>query len=215
MSIRFLLLILALLSLNVQAQADLADLDQRDGLLYEPSSETLYTGPVHGQGNLEGQVEAGLRVGTWVWRYVSGAPEFQVEYDEAGQRVRSEGWHENGQQERVMTFQNGRPDGVMRHWDEHGTLRQEHTYRAGQDHGDHRIWDHTGALLYSAAYADGALNGPAVWRYPDGSKRWETHYTAGVRTGTWRQYDPEGGLQMETEWADGTLVRRHNPHAGH
>ncbi len=212
-----LLLILSgslLLNQAVNAQIRLNDLELRDQLLYEPGSDTPYTGPVTDNGTTVGQVEAGKRMGEWVWYSPQGDREFMVVYED-GVRIRSMGWHPNGQRETEWTFKNGQPDGTMRSWDRHGTLRQERVMVAGLLQGSYQIWDHHGNLLYSATYTNGELDGPATWWHTNGNKRWETHYAAGEKTGTWEQRDTDGSLRMRTEWENGILVSRHNPHANH
>ncbi|HMB92648.1 MAG TPA: toxin-antitoxin system YwqK family antitoxin [Rhodothermales bacterium] len=203
------------LAAGVQAQVAQADLEQREGLWYDKDSETPYTGLVAEPDRMEGRMEAGKRVGEWVWYYPSGQREFLMVYDDEGQRVRAEGWHPNGNKDSERRFKDGQVDGVMRHWDHNGVLRQEHHFKAGQPHGKDTLWDHNGALLYTATYVEGKLDGPAIWWYTDGQKRWETLYAMGERTGTWAQYAPDGDLLMQSEWKDGSLVSRHNPHGNH
>lgn len=209
------LLLLALVATPALAQPVHPDsLEMRDGRYYAPGSATPYTGALEDPGRMVGQVEDGLRVGTWKGWYPDGQLNWAFEHD-AGQLVKRTIWHANGAKRMEGRYVAGKPDGVHPRWDAGGQKVSEETYREGALHGPRRVWDADGHLLQEAQYKDGQLDGPATWYYASGAKRWETHYAAGQRTGTWTQWTAKGELFMQTEWADGKLVKRHNPHRDH
>jgi antitoxin component YwqK of YwqJK toxin-antitoxin module len=161
-----------------------------------------------------GQVEEGMRVGTWRGWHRNGQPSFVFEHENGAIRHRTI-WHPNGAKRMEGSYIDGQPDGIHVHWDDGEQKVSEETYRAGKLDGVRRLWGPDGALLQTATYKDGQLDGPTVWFFADGSKRWETHYAAGKRAGVWTQWTNAGEVFMQSEWETGALVNRTNPHSGH
>lgn len=201
--------------LAAQEAAQMNELERReDRLYYKKGSTTPFTGSVeHKAERMTGQVEEGKQVGTWIWRYETGAVRFQAEYED-NLELRSGMWYANGNKRSERTMKNGRMDGVATSWDEAGNVLERVTFKEGQRHGAYELHDQQGHLLYTANYAAGQLHGAATWWYDEGRKRWETHYEAGKRTGTWSQWSPEGRMVAQSEWANDTLVRRMDPRHG-
>ncbi|MBO6575060.1 MAG: hypothetical protein JJ896_06585 [Rhodothermales bacterium] len=124
-------------------------------------------------------------------------------------------YHPDGAVSSRSAYVEGLRHGLDRDWDRNGHLRGERMWANDRRHGTDRVFDHNGKLLLETTWVDGAREGAVVWFYPEGGKRYETAFAHGKRHGIWRQFAADGSLSMETEWDMGTLVRRHNPHAGH
>ncbi|MFT5514883.1 MAG: antitoxin component YwqK of YwqJK toxin-antitoxin module [Rhodothermales bacterium] len=213
-TITLLVACLVLLAPAVTAQIALDDLMARDGLLHEAGATQAFTGAVETPGRLSGQVEQGLRHGTWTWYFPSGDRDYEIVYLD-GKQSRRKGWHDGGSVKNRVDFMDGKPHGVAEVWDRNGILRNRVSYALGFRDGEDRLYDHTGALLLSVEYAQNVKHGAAVWWYADGTVRWRTAFESGQRTGTWAQYGTDGSLSMESTWEEGRLVSRNNPHAGH
>ena len=213
--ILILILMLAMAATPALAQTVPPDsLEQREGLYYEKSSDTPYSGTVEDPGQMTGQVEDGLRVGQWKGWHENGQQAWVSEYE--GGRTRYHAmWYVNGQMRFEGNYGEDGPDGLHVSWREDGQKVSERFYRQGKPEGKRQVWAPGGHLLLVAHYQDGQRHGPSIWYFANGQKRWETHYDADQRTGTWTQWTSKGELFMRSEWKDGMLVSRHNPHEGH
>ncbi len=196
-------------------QVNMSSLDMRDGLLYLADTSTPYSGEVEDQGRSIGNVNEGKREGEWRWVFENGETERLMKF-EAGVLQWRGGWHENGQEESSLAYQNGRPHGPMQHWDADGTLRERHIYVDGLLEGLEEIFDHHGQKTVTSEYSNGVRQGATIWWFNNDAKRWETHYENGERAGTWTQYTLDGDVIMRSHWSEGKLIARdEDPHAGH
>ena len=55
-------------------------------------------------------------------------------------------WHENGQLQLELPYENGSRNGAFRQWDKNGRLFFELHYQRGEKHGAFRQWDKKGNL---------------------------------------------------------------------
>ena len=92
---------------------EVSQLEERDGVMYEPSKEEPFTGRhvIHhenGQKQVEGNYKEGMKDGHWTY------------------------WYENGQKESEGNFKEGMEDGLWILWDENGQKKSEGNYKDGE-----------------------------------------------------------------------------------
>ena len=63
--------------------------------------------------------------------YKTGQISYKVEYDATGLNSRKTWWHNNGNRSKMITFKNGRIDGVWITWSYDGIKTRERLYKNG------------------------------------------------------------------------------------
>lgn len=63
--------------------------------------------------------------------YKTGQVSYKVEYDAKGLNSRKTWWHNNGNRSKMITFKNGRIDGVWITWSYDGIKTRERLYKNG------------------------------------------------------------------------------------
>ncbi len=96
------------------------------------TGEDIEQGPIrswypNGQTKMMGNLEAGSRVGRFVWWHNNGVKQSMGGYDKRGLKTGQWiWWHSNGMKSIVGQYRNDQPDGLWKEWDEHGRqLRQK------------------------------------------------------------------------------------------
>jgi len=167
------LLFSMLISINSYSEVELDTLSKkfcdhssqvqlRGNLFYLPNQEKPYSGEnlciylVNGQYYNQGEIEEGLRQGTWFY------------------------WHENGQKDKILWFQfgnlisetkflyygsdliqsvetykNGKLDGERTWWYENGQMKSEVKWKNGIKNGKFTSWHENGQIKNESNFKDG------------------------------------------------------------
>ncbi|MAJ91648.1 MAG: hypothetical protein CMF40_05610 [Legionellales bacterium] len=131
------LLVLMLLSINVQAK-EVNLLLENHGRMYEPGVEEPYTGKYilyHENGNKRYE-------GT----FLNGKME--------GKQIK---WHENGQVSYEANFKYGKQEGPYIFWYENGQKSYEANYKKGKENGIVKSWDREGNLTKTEILENGKV----------------------------------------------------------
>ena len=116
---------------------EVSQLEERDGVMYEPNKEEPFTGKLiiyyeNGQKKGEGNYKEGKQDGLWTWWDENGKKKREGNYKEGKLDGLWTHWYENGQKKSEGTVKEGKLDGLRTEWDENGHVTKMETYRNGE-----------------------------------------------------------------------------------
>lgn len=187
---------LALLCACGSRVVDVAETEERDGLLFLIGSEMPYSGVVSQP--FPDSLGAADDLAQFQTSYASGLRE--------GARIQ---WHPNGVMAQRQTFVRDATQGTVEAWSETGQLIRRQEVSDGSAHGVTCTWYPTGQLESDAGYAKGALHGTLTRWYANGQKSVERTYRNGHPHGPVHEWYDDGRLKIEGTYADG---RVHGPY---
>jgi antitoxin component YwqK of YwqJK toxin-antitoxin module len=113
-------------------------------------------------------------------------------------------WHDNGQQCRVVNYQNGLPDGSWEVFRVDGTLEGKRSFKIGKRDGEWTNYESTGKQqLNFYNYQNGQPHG--VWNewFPSGQQKRAMQFKNGQREGKAIEWNETGNKKAEANYKDG------------
>ena len=100
---------------------EVSQLEERNGLEYEPNQENPFTGKYvtyydNGQKQEEGNFKDGKKDGLWSWWGENGQKMSEGNYKDNKYDGLWTGWHENGQKKEVGNYKEGKIFGLLTAW---------------------------------------------------------------------------------------------------
>jgi antitoxin component YwqK of YwqJK toxin-antitoxin module len=188
-------------------------LQDRNGLYYLVNEDKPYSGEIvsylNGKAEFEGQIENGLRVGTWVFYYPSGQKKMEGSYKEGLKDGNWTSWQENGQQDKVEVYKYGKlltnegttadtevdsvaVEGVVKKQSQSMTSKQPEKEVVKKPAPV--VWEslHGGPVKYlnSVPYT-----GAVVKYFKNGKIELEGYFVSGKRSGKWTFYTTYGTVK--------------------
>lgn len=149
----------------------LAELTNRDGLLYAPGESTPFDGLLYEN-------------------FPGSKRKLEIEIHDGRAHGRSVGYFENGKLEVEEYFTAGVSHGLRTRWDEAGWKKSQEQIEHGKLNGPHLEWYASGTKAVSMTLKDNQPVGLAEAWYPDGRLKCRTHFVAGKIVK--REYFPTG-----------------------
>ena len=138
-------------------------IQKRDGFLYLPNQEKLYSGEnlcvylSNGNRYSYGYIKKGLRTGKWTYWYENGQISSEKNYKDNKLDGRWIEWDENGQKKEEENYKDGKRDGKWTSWYSNGQIRSEKNHKDGIEGGKWISWDEDGQKLNEKNYKDGYI----------------------------------------------------------
>jgi len=115
-----------------------------------------------------------------------------------------EGWHENGLESIVTTYENATKNGPQVEYYFSGSQKVKRIYVNNVLHGRERSWFEDGNLKALGYYQDGFKDGVWIQWYENGQKEWEGNYKGGNLEGRYTAWWYENGQkEWEGNYKDG------------
>ena len=130
---------------------------------------------------IQGQVLNGQKEGTWI-EYFTG---------------------DSFLPKRVITYQNGKKNGVYIEIDKTGSITKQAEYKDDQLNGQVSSWFRGGRLSKMNTYNMGVMEGRQIMCYEKGGVQEESFYLKGQRNGVCTWYDENGNKMMTIEYKSG------------
>jgi len=152
------------------------------------------------QGNLLSQVgyKNHVRNGNTLWYYASGALYAMMSFLEGKRQGLHEYFYENGTLRAQLPYQNDLLNGSITLYDETGRIRRKLTYKEGKRNGFDRSWNEEGLLIAEAEYAHNKPIGKGNLWYTTGSLAKETLVDEKGHV-TIKEWTPQGELITSKE----------------
>ena len=117
----------------------------------------------------------------------------------------------SGQQQIVVSYENGKPSGISSEWYANGQMKSEQHF-SGEDEGRIRDWYENGEVARDTRVLDGTLVGRNIWKSSDYSL--EINVRDGLLNGRFfESYDDGNGFE-EKQYANGILISKNSEFAG-
>ena len=162
-----------------------------NGLFYFQNQEKPYSGKnlcsyKNGNQYSQGDINKGLRVGTWIYSYQNGKKKSEIQYVDgerhgtrtdwyeqgqikstaiykAGKQHGSQvAWHPNGRKMAETIFVNDKEDGAFIAWHDNGQIQLRSYFKDGKEDGEFSLYDELGNKLVEGQYIDGEKD--SVWK---------------------------------------------------
>lgn len=164
----------------------------------------------------EGQLENGIKNGTWKFYYPSGALssienyaddqlDGEIEYfDEHGNKIAHEQWnggvqvdssfyyYANGSMEKKGIFMDGLYEGLWRFYFESGALKRTGQYHQGLPHGEWKFFNEDKFLIQYGFFMNGVEDGEWKFYTKDGELEFYGNYKGGAKSGKWYRVTKKG-----------------------
>ncbi len=184
---------------------------------------------------VQGELDAGKRVGTWRWYHPSGQLEAQIDYVDGVKQGAEQHWYDNGRLESEGHNLDDHRVGPWAFYYKNGKLEQRCNYDDdGQLHGEQAVFKGNGELIYRGGYLHGAKHGPwqgcwVEWKpyateegsfeydqrrgvfegwYKNGQLAYRTHYGAVDGEVEDVEFYEDGSPKLRARRVDGWLVER-------
>ena len=95
---------------------------------------------------------------------------------------KAETHHDNGHQESLANYEDGKQEGKQTWWYENGKKLYDENYKNGKLEGIRKKWHDNGQQMYEANYKDGKTEGTYIKWYDNGQKESESEYQGGMVT---------------------------------
>ncbi|MEM9917580.1 MAG: toxin-antitoxin system YwqK family antitoxin [Bacteroidota bacterium] len=168
-----------------------SELDQINGLYYQPNTVGPYTG-------------------TAFEDFPNGKKKLRVPIREGKVHGKAIEWAKNGKKVHESTFENGLQTGMEYHWYATGKKKLQVAYSNGKPNGLCTEWHKNEAKKSEGQFVNGLEEGAHNWWYADGQKDQIIPYRNGKTEGTVQQWHPNGQLRLETQFKggfkDGTMT---------
>lgn len=140
-----------------------------------------------------------------------------LEFDESTQKVyhsktgkpftgTCESCYDNGKQENIASFKDGKEDGRSTSFYEDGNKQSERGFVYGVEEGEWKYWfseKDGGKLAWINIYSQGKKNGQWIWYYKDGTERKIENYKMDNLDGLATKYWSPGKVKSEIMFKDG------------
>lgn len=161
-TIKLLLVVSALTSLNLYANTHDQDVSKntfclespqaqiRGGLIYRPNTTEPYSGKsscaysINGQLSMKGQIKQGRLNGEWLEWYVNGQIKSKGFFKDGLPNGVYTKWHNNGQKQFEGEWSDNVKIGQWHYWYQDGQLAQSDVYREGKKQQASLFWDKNG-----------------------------------------------------------------------
>ena len=206
-----------------QKPVDETTLIEKDGVMYLPDSDSLYSGEVFtnyssGEKEYQGTYENGLLV-TYSYLNKDGSVKEPVNMetliDRGGNLFEINGQkpytgdvfelYDNGNRKLSGKLKGGIKDGKWTEWYKNGQKRFEVTYKDGKNDGLVTWWYENGQMEQEVTYKDGNRDGKLEGWDENGQKWLEKTYKDGEFDGLWTQWYENGIIKETRNYKDGTL----------
>lgn len=101
------------------------------------------------------------KTGAWYYYHQNGQLHYKDSLDQ-GSRI-LEGryifYYSNGKKEKVLSYKEGKPDGVWSCWYEDGGLKSEGVYSNGRENGKFKVWHYNRQLMRVETLSNGRRTG--------------------------------------------------------
>ena len=147
----------------------------------------------NGQPRYEGQFDAGVPVGRFIYYHDNGFRSAQMDYRGRTGVCITEQYDEKGKlMARGKYSADRQRDSLWVTYAFDGTKLEHAPYVAGVLHGDYSMFYPNGKVMECGTYADGKKHGAWVRFSDNGTKERSATYAAGRLQGPWVEFDAEG-----------------------
>ena len=154
---------------------------------------------------IEGNVQNGLKEGSWMEYYTSPAllPKRIVTYEKGKKNGVSLEMDKTGTVTKKTEYKNDVLDGQVSEWYRGGRLSKSNTYKNGVMDGEQILCYEKGGELEVSHYKNGQRDGVSTWFYESGQKKMTIEYKNGQFDGKQESFYPDGSLKSETVYKAG------------
>lgn len=148
----------------------------------------------------------GRRTGTWSAKHPNGQPRYEGQFDAGVPVGRFMYYHDNGFRSAQMDYRGRSGVCMTEQYDEKGKLMARGIYNAQRQRDS--LWmtyAFDGTKLELAPYRSGILHGPYTMYYPDGRVMELGEYVNHAKHGTWMRFAESGTKERSATWVDGRL----------
>ncbi len=146
---------------------------------------------------VQGELDAGKRVGTWRWYYPDGQLQLEIDYVNGSKHGAERKWYDNGKLAYEGAYADGHRVGAWVFYYKNGKLKEQCNYdSAGKLHGELAVYKGNGELKYRGGYLHGDKHGDWEGNWNDRT-RFATekgHYERGQSHGEFLGWYENGQL---------------------
>jgi len=148
----------------------------------------------------------GRRTGPWSAKHPNGQPRYEGQFDAGVPVGRFVYYHDNGFRSAQMDYRGRSGVCATEQYDEKGKLMARGIYNVQRQRDS--LWvtyAFDGTKLEHAPYRKGELHGAYTMFYPDGKVMERGEYVDGAKQGTWIRFSDTGSKERSSTWAAGRL----------
>ena len=168
-----------------------------------------------GEFTIEGYVQNGKKVGTWVEYFNSPAylPKKIVSYENGKRNGAYVELDKTGSITKKAEYKNDELEGQISEWFRGGRLSKLNTYKNGKLDGKQILCYEQGGNLEMSEYKDGQRDGETIWYDEKGNKKMSIEYKNGQFEGKQETFYPDGSLKSEAFYKNGKLQGKKKTYA--
>jgi antitoxin component YwqK of YwqJK toxin-antitoxin module len=175
--------------------------------------------------------EDGERTKTWQYFHKNGVKSGSEPYEDGDLHGNDSAFYDNGQIKSVVSYVEGKAQGMASYWNKRGTKSRTITYTDNDLTGAAQYFYKTGLLHYKINYVNGdftddflafhgngqlaekrhyidnAKSGANTYYYNNGQQSSEANYTEGELNGPFKNWFKDGSLKSEGEYMDNTIIK--------
>ena len=169
-----------------------------NGLFYFQNQEKPYSGKnlcsyKNGNQYSQGDINKGLRVGTWIYSYQNGKKKSEIQYVDGERHGTRTDWYEQGQIKSTAIYKAGKQHGSQVAWHPNGRKMAETNFVNDKEDGAFLAWHDNGQIQLKSYFEDGKEDGSFNLYDKSGNKLVEGQYFDGEKDGVWKEWIERDG----------------------